>query len=76
MRRQESIIENKPYKILWNFQIETDHWIPAQKPEIVLTEKEKERVIWWILLRISFQTFFRMGTFIDSTHMKLYSPSK
>ena len=24
---------------------------------------------------ISFQTFFRMGTFIDSTHMKLKSPS-
>ena len=25
---------------------------------------------------ISFQTFFRMGTFIDSTNMKLKSPSK
>ena len=25
---------------------------------------------------ISFQTFFRMGIFIDSTHMKLLSPSK
>ena len=23
-----------------------------------------------------FPDFFRMGTFIDSTHMKLYSPSK
>ena len=23
-----------------------------------------------------FQDFFRVGTFIDSTHMKLYSPSK
>ena len=23
-----------------------------------------------------FPNFFRMGTFIDSTHMKLYSPTK
>ena len=25
---------------------------------------------------LKFADFFRMGTFIDSTHMKLYSPSK
>ena len=26
---------------------------------------------WYEVLSISFQTFFPMGTFIDSTHMKL-----
>ena len=34
---------------------------------------------YFLYLRVAydqFQEFFRKGNFIDSTHMKLYSPSK
>ena len=30
MQKRESVLENKTYKIPWDFHIQIDHWIPAQ----------------------------------------------
>ena len=38
-----SILENEDYKILWDFCIQTDHVIEAQRPDLVLVDK-KERI--------------------------------
>ena len=38
----ESVLENEDYKILWDFSIQTDHVIEAQRPDLVVVDK-KER---------------------------------
>ena len=42
-REQESVLESEDYKILWDFSIQTDHVIEAQRPDLVLVDK-KERI--------------------------------
>ena len=36
MHKSESIRENEAHKIIWNFQMKTDHLIPARRPDLVL----------------------------------------
>ena len=38
----ESVLENEDYKILWNFSIQSDHVIEAQRSDLVVVDK-KER---------------------------------
>ena len=33
MHKQEDVIENEPYKIILNFEIQTNHRIPTRRPE-------------------------------------------
>ena len=35
------IQENEIHKILWDFGIETDHLIPARRPDLVIVSKKK-----------------------------------
>ena len=42
MHKPESVLENATHKILWDFEIKTDHLIPARRPDLVLINK-KER---------------------------------
>ena len=39
----ESVLENEDYKILWDFSIQTDHFIEARRPDLVAVDK-KERI--------------------------------
>ena len=36
----ESVLENEDYKILWDFSIQTDHVIQAQRPDLVAVDKK------------------------------------
>ena len=38
----ESVLENEDYKILWDFSIQTDHFIEAWRPDLVVVDR-KER---------------------------------
>ena len=38
----ESVLENKDYKILWDFSIQTDHVIEARRRDLIVVDK-KER---------------------------------
>ena len=38
----ESVLENEDYKVLWDFSIQTDHVMEAQRPDLVVVD-EKER---------------------------------
>ena len=37
----ENVLENKDYKILWNFNIQTDHVIEARRPDLVVVDKKR-----------------------------------
>ena len=38
----EPITETERVKILWDFEIRTDHHIPARRPDIIIVDKEKK----------------------------------
>ena len=39
----ESVLENKMHKVLWDFEIESDHLISARRPYLVIVNKKKKR---------------------------------
>ena len=43
MRKPESIPENELHKILWDFQIQTNHLIPARRPDQMIIKKTKNK---------------------------------
>ena len=36
----EAVIENDSCKILWDFTVQTDHFVTARRPDMILTDKE------------------------------------
>ena len=43
MHKTESILDNESHKILWGFEIQTDHLIPVRRLNIVLMNKKKNQ---------------------------------
>ena len=41
MHNPASVIENDSHKLLWNFNIQTDHIIPARRPDLIIINKKK-----------------------------------
>ena len=39
----ESVLENVTHKILWDFEIQTDHLISARRPNLVIINKKKKK---------------------------------
>ena len=45
MHNPTPVLENDTHKLLWDFDIHTDHLIPARKPYlIIINNKKKERI--------------------------------
>ena len=42
--KPESVQENKTSKILWDFEIQTDHLIPAGQLDLVIIHKKREAI--------------------------------
>ena len=42
MDKPESILENEMHKLLWDFEIQTDHLILARQPDQVIANKKRE----------------------------------
>ena len=40
--KPESVLENEVHKILWDFEIQTDHLIPARRPDLVVINKKQK----------------------------------
>ena len=38
-----SVLENDTHKLLWDFDIQTDHLISARKPDLVIINKKKKK---------------------------------
>ena len=43
MHKPESVEENEMHKVLWDFEIQTDHLIPARRLELVIVNKRKKK---------------------------------
>ena len=55
MHNPESLPENGTNKILWDFDIQTDHLISAGRPDLVIVyqkkkKKKRKHTKWWTLL--------------------------
>ena len=42
MHHPAPVIENSTHKLLWDFDIHTDHLISARRPDLIITNKKKE----------------------------------
>ena len=38
------LLENDSHKLLWDFNIQTDHLIPAKRPDLKIINKKKENL--------------------------------
>ena len=45
MHNPEPVLENYTHKFLWDFNIQTDHLIPARRPDLIIINKKKKMKI-------------------------------
>ena len=50
MRSTTSVLENDSHKLLWDFDIQTDHLIMARRPDLIIISKKRELAKLWTLL--------------------------
>ena len=43
MHNPEPVLENDSHKLLWDFNIQTDHLIQATRPDLIIINKKKKR---------------------------------
>ena len=41
--KQESILENETHKVLWDFEIQTDHVIPPRRLDLKIINKKRKK---------------------------------
>ena len=41
MHNPVPVLENDSHKLLWDFNIQTDHLIPARRPDLIIINKRK-----------------------------------
>ena len=41
MHNPASVLENDTHKLLWDFDIQTDHQISARRPDLIIINKKK-----------------------------------
>ncbi len=41
MHNPAPVLENVTHKLLWDFDIHTDHLIPARRPDLIIINKKK-----------------------------------
>ena len=42
MHNPAPVLENDTHKLLWDFDIKTDHLISARRPDLIIINKEKK----------------------------------
>ena len=42
MHNPESVLENETHKLLWDFEIQTDHLISTRRPDLVIINKKRK----------------------------------
>ena len=43
MHNPAPVRENATHKLLWDFNIQTDHLIPARRPDLIIINKKKKK---------------------------------
>ena len=44
MHNPAPVIENVTHKLQWDFNIQTDHLIPARRPDLIIINNKKENL--------------------------------
>ena len=44
MHNPASVLENNTHKLLWDFDIHTDHLISTRRPDLIIIKKKKKRI--------------------------------
>ena len=44
MHNPAPVLENDTHKLLWDFNIQTDHLIPGRRPDLIISNKKKENL--------------------------------
>ena len=44
MHNPAPVLEISTHKLLWDFNIQTDHLIPAKRPDLIIINKKKENL--------------------------------
>ena len=44
MHNPASVLENDTHKLLWDFDIQTDHLISARRPDLIIINNKKKRI--------------------------------
>ena len=45
MHNPVPVLENDTHKLLWDFNIQTDHLIPARRPDLIIINKKKKEIL-------------------------------
>ena len=43
MHNPAPVLENDTHKLLWDVNIQTDHLIPARRPDLIIINKKKKK---------------------------------
>ena len=43
MHNSAPVLENGTHKLLWDFNVQTDHLIPARRPDLIIINKKKKK---------------------------------
>ena len=43
MHNPESVLEKETYKLLWDFDTQTDHLLSARQPDLIIIKKRKKK---------------------------------
>ena len=43
MHNPAHVLENDTYKLLWDFDVHTDHLIPARRLDLIIINKKKKK---------------------------------
>ena len=43
MHNPSPVLENDSHKLLWDFNIQTDHLFPARRPDLIIIKKKKNK---------------------------------
>ena len=43
MHDPSPVLEHSTHKLLWDFNIQTDHLIPARRPDLIIINKKKKK---------------------------------
>ena len=45
MHNPAPVLENDTHKLLWDFDVQTDHLISARRPDLIIINKKKKKRI-------------------------------
>ena len=43
MHNPAPVLENSMHKLLWDFNLQTDHLLPARRPDLIIINKKKNK---------------------------------